>query len=153
MVHTHLAKWWFQSIRLRSCSAPPGSRLNSPVFARPGLAGPRLLCPPVFDLRVCGILFLRCIRDIELSSEKAAGKQLYRATLHTCFIFSLNRKPFNSGEWFNKKVCDLPGTYLGLVPGPSQLGIESTPPDADQHISNRHSPMSPIINKISWRMI
>ena len=45
----------------------------------------------------------RLIRDVKLAAEKAAGGALYRALLHVCFVFSLNQRPFGSGEWFHKK--------------------------------------------------
>jgi hypothetical protein len=45
----------------------------------------------------------RLIRDIKLASEHTAGSDLYRALLHTSFVFSLNQRPFGSGEWFEKK--------------------------------------------------
>jgi hypothetical protein len=45
----------------------------------------------------------RLIRDVKLAAEKAAGGTLYRALLHICFVFSLNQRPFGSGEWFHKK--------------------------------------------------
>ena len=45
----------------------------------------------------------RLIRDTKLSAEKSCGGQLYRALLHITFIFSLNQRPFGSGEWYGKK--------------------------------------------------
>ena len=49
----------------------------------------------------------RLIRDIKLAMEHTGGKELYKATLHANFIFSLNQKPFGSGEWFHKKAESL----------------------------------------------
>lgn len=46
----------------------------------------------------------RLIRDIKLSSEKTSSKELYKATLHTSFVFSLNQRPFGTGEWYEKKI-------------------------------------------------
>ena len=49
----------------------------------------------------------RLIRDIKLAMEHTGGKEIYKATLHANFVFSLNQKPFGSGEWFHKKVESL----------------------------------------------
>ena len=59
--------------------------------------------------KLCLFLFLvwdkfhRLVRDLKLAAEKASGGQMYRALLHMTFVFSLNSRPFGSGEWYWKK--------------------------------------------------
>ena len=45
----------------------------------------------------------RLIRDIRLSSEKAAGGMVQKALLHSGFIWSIHSKPYGSGVWFFTK--------------------------------------------------
>ena len=59
----------------------------------------------------------RCIRDIRLATEHAAGGAIHRALLHMTFIWQLNGKPFGSGTWYRplfERLADGPTAFHGL---------------------------------------